>query len=180
MTSRAARVAVVPSALSLLVLACPASYAQSLTLDDPTGDAPAGELDITSATVMNRDHRVIAQVTTADLTRGHVIVSLDRRSGEGVRLVSSRRADGTVNGRILAGAFTDRTDGGVVPCRGYDVRWDDDTEAVTLSMPSRCWNSGDFGALRFVVLSEASGGDSDLAPQTEDGGFRSSAWVPRG
>ncbi len=138
MTSRAARVAVLPGALSLLLLAAPAAHAQSLTVGDPAGDAPAGELDITSTTVMNRDYRVIAQVTMADLTTGHVIVSIDRRDGDGVHLITSRRADGTVNGRILAGAFTDETDGGVVPCRGYNVAWDDDTETATLSMPSRC------------------------------------------
>lgn len=51
MTSRAARVAALPGALSLLLLAAPAAHAQSLTVSDPVGDAPAGELDITSVTV---------------------------------------------------------------------------------------------------------------------------------
>ena len=107
MLKRAARVAVLPGALSLILLATPAAQAQSLTIDDPTGDAPTGELDMTSVTVQNRDHRVIAYVTTADLTSGAVIVSLDRRDGSGVRLVTSRRPDGTLNGRVYAGAFTD-------------------------------------------------------------------------
>jgi hypothetical protein len=171
--------------MSLLLAAAPAADAQTLTVDDPAGDAWNGHLDVTSATVMNRDHRVIAHVTTTELTSGAVIVSVDRRNGEGLRLVTSRRADGTVNARVYSGAFTDSvTDGDltstVVPCRRYRVAWDDDTETVTLSMPSRCWNGGNYGALRFAVLTEKQGADSDAAPTTADGDNTSSAWVARG
>jgi hypothetical protein len=150
---------------------------------DPAGDAPAGHLDVVAATVHNRAERVVAQVTTADLTRGAVIVSVDRRDGAGVRLVSSRRADGTVNARVYAGAFTDIDEeqaNSVVRCPRYHVRWDDAADTVTLSMPSRCWNGGDYGALRFAVLTERQGGDSDYAPATTDGDIASSAWVARG
>ena len=182
MTSRAARVAVVPAALSLLLLAAPAAHAQSLTIDDPTGDAPPGELDLTSVTVQNRDYRVIAHATMAELTQGAVIISVDRRDGTGVRLVTTRRADGTINGRVHAGAFTDDESeiGGPVRCRGYNVFWDDDSSTVTLSMPSSCWNGGDFGALRFAALTEKQGVDSDNAPTAGDGDLTSSAWVTRG
>ena len=182
MNLRAASAAVVPGTLSLLLLAAPAAHAQSLTITDPLGDAPVGELDLTRVTVQNRDHRVVATVTTADLTKGAVIVSLDRRDGTGVRLVSSRRADGTVNARVYAGAFTDAENaiGGVVPCPRYNVDWDDDTSTVRLSMPSRCWNGGDFGALRFAALTEKQGADSDYAPTAGDGDLSSTAWVARG
>ena len=182
MNLRAACTAVVPGALSLLLLAAPAANAQSLAITDPVGDAPAGELDLTRVSVENRDHRVVARVTTADLTKGAVIVSVDRRNGTGVRLVTSRRADGTVNARVYAGAFTDAESdiGGVVPCPRYRVAWDDDTSTVTLSMPSRCWNGGDYGALRFAALTEKQGADSDYAPTDRDGDLSSSAWVARG
>ena len=182
MTSRAARVAVLPGALSLLLLTAPAADARSLSVDDPAGDAPTGQLDITQVTVENRDRRVRATVTTAELTRGSVIVSVDRRGGTGVRLVSSRRADGTENARVYSGAFTDGDgiDPVVVPCPRFRVVWDDDTDSVVLSMPSRCWNGGDYGALRFSALTEKAGADSDLAPSTADGDVASSAWVARG
>jgi hypothetical protein len=181
MTIRAARAAVLPGVLSLLLLAAPAANAQSLSVDDPTGDAPAGELDLTRVTVQNRDHRVVATVETADLTKGSVIVSLDRRKGAGVRLVTTRRADGTVKAHLYAGAFTDTgVPGTVVPCPRYRATWDDDADSVTLSMPSRCWNGGDYGALRFAALTEKAGADSDSAPTTTDGDNASSAWVARG
>lgn len=182
MTSRAARVAVLPGALSLLVLAVPAAQAQSLTIADPVGDAPTGELDLTAVTVQNRDHRVIAYATVADLTQGTVIISVDPRQGTGVRLVTSRRADGTVNGRVYAGDFTDpdQAIGGPVPCRRYNVDWDDATSTVKLSMPSTCLNAGDYGALRFAVLTEKAGRDSDFAPSAGDGDLTSTTLVARG
>ena len=182
MSKSAARVAVLPGVLSLLVVAAPAAHAQSLAIEDPVGDAPSGELDLTSVTLENRDRRVVAYATVADLTRGSVIISVDPRQGTGVRLVTSRRADGTVNGRVYAGDFTDPDEaiGGPVPCRRYNVDWDDATSTVKLSMPSRCLAGGNYGALRFVALTENAGRDSDFAPSTADGDFTSTTLVARG
>lgn len=125
---------------------------------------------------------MIAYLTAADLSSGAVIISVDRRDGTGVRLVTSRRPDGTINGRVYTGAFTDAEEliGGPLPCRGYNVAWDDATSTVKLSMPSSCWNAGDYGALRFAALTEKQGADSDFAPGSADGDLTSSAWVPRG
>ena len=181
MIPRAAYVAVLPGVLSLLLLAAPAANAQRVAISDPAGDAVTGGLDITSATVMNRDRRVVAEVTTAELASGAVIVSADRRDGTGVRLVSSRRSDGTVNGRVYAGAFTDTdVENTVVKCPRFRVAWDDGSDTVTLSMPSRCLDGGDYAALRFAVLTERAGADVDAAPTAEDGDIASTAWVARG
>jgi hypothetical protein len=181
MVSRAARVAVLPSALLLCLVAAPAAHAQTLSVEDPAGDAANGKLDITGATIHNRDYRLVATVTLAEMEKGSVIVSVDRRHGTGVRLVSTRRADGTVHGRVLAGAFTDGDlDGGAVACKKFRSVWDDDAGTVTLRMPSACWNGGDYGAVRFAVLTEKRGADQDAAPTTDDGEITSSAWVARG
>ena len=181
MTRSAARVAVLPSALSLVVLTVPTATAQSSSLDDPAGDAVNGTLDITGAVIDNRDHRLVAKVDLAELEKGSVIVSVDRRHGDGVRLVARRGADGTVVGRVFAGAFSD-TDitSTTVRCGGFTATWDDDAGTVTLRMPSRCWNDGDYGAVRFAVLTERRGGDRDYAPVDEDGDITSTAWVARG
>jgi hypothetical protein len=180
MTSRAARVAVLSSALSLALLAAPAANAQRLAVDDPSGDAPNGELDITRASLANRDYRLVARVTFADNERGDVIVGVDRRHGTGIRMVAHRSADGSVRGRLLPIAFTDHDAGSDVTCRRLMVSWDDDRSRVTLRMPSRCWNDGDYGAVRYAVLTERRGADSDWAPEGPDGEDDTSAWVARG
>src|SRR3712207_7942685 len=98
MTSRAARVAGLPVVLSASLLTAPAAQAQRLGIDDPAGDAFRGQLDITRAAVVNRDYRLVAHVTLAQMQRGDVIIGVDRRSGRGVRIVAHRAADGSVSG----------------------------------------------------------------------------------
>ena len=180
MTSSAARAAVLPSVLSLLALAVPAADAQSLGVEDPAGDSYRDKLDITTATAHNHDYRLVARVGLAEMEKGSVIVSVDRRKGSGVRLVTKRRADGTVRSLVLPGAFTDTQASGDVTCPRFRARWDDEASTVVLRMPSRCWNDGDYGAVRFAVLTENGGGDVDWAPADEDGEIGSSAWVARG
>jgi hypothetical protein len=180
MTSRAARVAVLSSVLSLVLLAAPAAQAQRLAVSDPSGDADGGKLDITRAALANRDYRLVARIALAELERGDVIVSVDRRRGHGVRLVARRAADGSVRGRLLPGAFTDRGTGSALTCDRIAVTWNDDASRVSLRMPSRCWNDGDYGAVRFAVLTERGSGDRDWAPADADGGVGVSGWVPRG
>ncbi len=149
--------------------------AASETVVDPLGDTgPGTRLDVVRATVANDDRTVVARVAFAKDVRGDVIVSLDPRGDTGVRLVATKRRDGTVTSRLLPGAFTDRRapSGDTPACRGLRVRWAEDV--ARLAMPSRCLHGGDYGAVRFSVLTE-NGADSDVAPDRGTSG-----WIPRG
>ncbi len=149
-------------------------HAASETVVDPVGDAGQGtRLDVVRATVANDDRTVVARVAFAEDVRGDLIVSLDPRGDTGVRLVASKKRDGTVTSRLLPGAFTDRRPAEDTPaCRGLRVRWAEDL--ARLAMPSRCLQDGDYGAVRFSVLTE-NGSDSDFAPDRATSG-----WIPRG
>ncbi len=145
-------------------------------LDDPTGDAGGG-LDVVHSTLDNRDRSIRITVRFDEAERGDLIVSVDPRGARGVRLVSEYRPAGKTKSFVVAGAFTDKRLGGVVKCPGFKVRWNADTDRARLTLPSTCLQDGDYGAVRFSVLTErASGGDADLAPDDET----SSAWIPRG
>lgn len=169
----AAAAALVLGTAAPLGLASPV-HAATKVVTDPAGDAGGPQrLDVTRAAVSNDDRVVVARVRFAEDRTGDVIVSIDPRGDSGLRLVATKASDGTVTDDILPGAFTD---GGDVeeptPCRGLRVRWADDV--ARLAMPSSCLHDGDYGALRFSVLTE-NGADSDVAP---DRG--SSGWIPRG
>lgn len=47
-------------------------------------------------------------------------------------------------------------------------------------MPSRCLQRGNYGAVRFSVLTEDSGADIDWAPEDATGDIDSTEYVPRG
>jgi hypothetical protein len=173
---RSLSVAAAVLSLSLVGLAAPA-HAQVLAVDDPAGDAAAPGPDIVRAVVSNRDDRVVARVRFTRAVRGDVIVSVDPRGARGVRLVSEHRPAGTTRSYVLRGAFTDRgASDARVRCRGFRVRWAPKRPVVTMRLPSRCLRRGDYGAVRFSVLTERGGGDVDLAPRRASG----SAWIPRG
>jgi hypothetical protein len=145
-------------------------------LGDPTGDAGGG-LDVVHSTLDNRDRSIRITVRFDEAERGDLIVSVDPRGAHGVRLVSEYRPAGKTKNFVVAGAFTDKRVGGVLKCAGFKVRWNADTDRARLTLPSTCLQDGDYGAVRFSVLTErASGGDADLAPDDET----SSAWIPRG
>ena len=62
------------------------------------------------------------------------------------------------------------------------MRWDDAKDVAVVRLPSRCLDEGDYGAVRFKVLTEI-GSDTDLMPdQTgpNDNVFPWSHWVARG
>lgn len=165
--------------LAMLVTAAPAQ-AQDLVVADPAGDQEAG-LDVTRARLANNDYAVRVRVRFSDAVRGTLVVSIDRRKGSGLRLVSRYRSQGQTRSFVLRHAFTDRRAGNRrVACRGLRVAWDAEAAAVTLRLPSRCFHGGDYGAVRFAVLTERGGGDSDVAPETESGDIAQSAWIPRG
>lgn len=174
---RTALAAVVVAALSL-VGTVPASAAEA-TLTDPAGDATGPGLDITDATVVNRDYVIVVRVRFVEAARGDLVVSVDPRKARGVRIVSRYRPLGHTDNLLLAGAFTDRmTDGQettVLPCHGLRVRWSPDTPTARLRMPARCLHGGNYGAVRVAVLTERSA-DTDFAPEGRD----ASSWVPRG
>jgi hypothetical protein len=182
MTPRRLAAASLPFSLALAVTvatALPAS-ARTSAVTDPTGDAGGGP-DVTRVVVANRAHAVVAHVSLAAVERGHVIVSIDRRHGQGRSLVSLRGADGSTRDFVLGAAFTDERPAGRVSCGGFRVTWQEDGSGVTMRMPSRCLHHGAFGAVRFSVLTEAgSGADADYAPQDRQGELSSSAWIPRG
>lgn len=109
-----------------------------------------------------------------------MIVSVDPRAAKGVRLIAVRKKDGTLRSYLVPGAFTDRGNLGSGPtCPGADikVRWR--ARSVRLVMPSKCLHHGNYGAIRFAVLTE-NGADSDYAPETRSGDLGSSRWLPRG
>jgi len=161
------------AAVLSLGLAAPAVAAVG-SMDDPAGDASGTGLDVTRATLDNRDRSIVVKVRFDSAQRGDLIVSVDPRGARGLRLVSEYRPAGTTTNYVVQGAFTDKEGGGgVVDCDGIRVRWNSDTERARLTLPSSCLRGGDYGAVRFAVLTETpSGGDVDLA--------RGSGWIARG
>ena len=158
--------------------AAPAQAAVS-ALTDPSGDAGgAKRLDVTHVKVDNLDNKIVARVTFAKPTTGDLIVSIDPRGKWGLGLIATRKGNGEVTAQVLPGSFTDRDGAGAEEiCQDLGVRWDQDV--ARLVMPARCLHDGNYGAVRFAVLTE-NGADSDYVPDTADGGIGVSGWIPRG
>ncbi|MCM3516522.1 hypothetical protein [Nocardioides sp. P86] len=176
----AAAAALVLGVAAPLALTAPAS-AVTVVVTDPTGDAGGVKrLDVTRVKVANDDRRVVVRTTFAADRSGVLVVSLDPRGDTGLRLVARKNGSGDVSAEVVEGAFTDREPTEApLECDGLRLRWADDV--ARLSMPSTCLHDGDYGAVRFSVLTErAGGGDSDEAPQTAQGEIGSSVWIPRG
>ncbi len=159
----------------LTLSAAPAGAATQI-VTDPSDDAAGRGLDVTRVAVHNQDRRVVVRVRFVEAVRGDLIVSVDPRGARGVRLVSEHRPGGTTTSYVLPWAFTDAAARRTVPCRGFRVRWDLEAETARLVMPSRCLRGGDYGAIRFAVLTERRGGDVDFAPESPE----DSTWIPRG
>jgi hypothetical protein len=160
----------------VLLYAGPAN-AQQVSVDDEAGDASGPGLDIARVTVDNQDRAVVVKIRFASTGRGDLIVSLDPRGGRGVRLVSEYRPVSHTRNIVVGRAFTDHGGSGrPVPCPGFGVTWSAERPTARLRMPSTCLGGGDYGAIRFAVLTESAGGsDTDAAP--ENG---ASDWVSRG
>ena len=164
--------------VAALTLAGPAT-AEDLSGTDPVGDASGPGLDVRHVTYRNLDHRVVARVRFVDAVPGDLIVSVSPRGASGVRLVSEYRPHHTTRSFVLAGAWTDgRTKPGAL-CPGFSASWSRDADRAVLRMPSSCLQRGDFGAVRFAVLTEGAhgGDDTDYAPRTPNS---TTAWLPRG
>jgi hypothetical protein len=155
-------------------------HADSRVVVDPVGDAGgARRLDVTHVKVRNDEDAIVVRVKFARVTSGDLIVSVDPRRASGLRLVAERNASGDIRSQVLPGAFTDRSEPivGDPPCTDMGVRWRQ--EVARLTMPSSCLHNGDYGAIRFAVLTE-NGGDSDWAPQSLSGQTGASRWIARG
>lgn len=172
--------AVVVTALTLALTApaLPAS-AQRVTVADPAGDATEPGLDIVSATFRNRDRAVVARVAFTEAVRGDLIVSVDPRGATGLRLVSEHRPRRTTRNYIVPGSFTDLAPRPAIRCRGFRVVWNTEIEVARMRMPSRCLHYGNYGALRFAVLTERRN-DTDYAPEMPPGEPDATGWVRRG
>ncbi len=169
--------AAIVSAFFLACLVGPSAPAMAVGLlfPDPVGDAAGRGLDITDVTVRNRDRAITAHVTFKRVMRGDLIVGVRTRTDHGAVLISLHRpVRGDRN-------FVQDTGG---RCRGFTVTWDADAETAAMRMPARCLRGGNYGAVRFFVLTEDSPhrlGDIDLAPNVRGNQQTPwSDWVPRG
>jgi hypothetical protein len=172
------RVLAVAAAVLSLAVTAPA-YAAVGSIDDPVGDGSGNGLDVVRASLDNQDHAIVVRVRFDEAKRGDLIVSVDPRGAQGLRLISQYRPNGTTKNFIAQGAFTNTGGGsGAVDCDGFRVRWNADLERARLLLPSTCLQDGDYGAVRFGVLTEGAAGGSDVDYAPGDGG--SSAWIARG
>jgi hypothetical protein len=162
-----------------LLLAVPSSaQARQILVEDPAGDTIDPGLDMTSATFRNRDRAVVVTIAFTRDRRGEVIVAVDGRTRPPVRIVSQHRRQGPDRTFLITRTNDE------APCRGLSSDWDRAEAVVQLRMPARCLGNGNYGALRFWVLTEGAPGSSssdvDYAPETSRGGLAFTDWVPRG
>jgi hypothetical protein len=166
---------------SIALLAAPAA-ADTGTVKDRVGDAVTGPegpgLDITGARFDNGTERVVATVSFDSLQRGDLVVSVAPRGGGGLRLVSYYRPGKPARSFVVSGSFDD-VGRGRVDCKGFRVTWNHRAATARLTMPSGCLAHAEYGELRFAVLTETSGGDTDAAPGHGDHVGRT-PWIARG
>lgn len=162
------------AALTPLLLGPAPASAQQVVIDDPSGNASQGEIDFTRVTLDNGDHAVTARLRLYNARSGTLIVSVDPRGGRGVRMISEYDPVGHTTNYVVDGAFGESHPAHEPSqCKGFRVNWSMERPIVTLKLPSSCLDGGDYGAVRFAVLTEGdSGSDADDA--------RGTRWVPRG
>ena len=161
---------------AMLVVPAPAEARQVMVVDGP-GDTIDPGLDITTVSFRNRDQAVVVDLAFTRDRRGEIIVAIDSRDGPVLRIISQHPASGD-DRTFLIGRSDDQ-----VPCRGLSSDWDRAAATVRFRLPSRCFDGGDYGALRFWALIEgyrSSSSDVDYAPESRDGGLTFTDWVPRG
>ena len=160
---------VLPLTLLLVAPGAPAQAA-AVSFTDPAGDGAAGpRLDITDVVVRNRDHRIVVETSYVRVSRGDLVVFLPARGTRGsIRVVSLHRPAGQDKNFVL---------GQGKDCAGLRVTWDAEADTSLVSLPSRCFHGGDYGAVRTWLLTEESGGsDADFAPARP----KQADWVARG
>jgi hypothetical protein len=155
------------------VLAAPAQAANT-RFTDPAGDGSRGErLDITRGTLSNRDRAIVVATSYVRAARGSLIVFLKGRGAPVIRVVSEHRPSGVDRNYLL-----DRRSRKLA-CTGLRVTWDETADTSLVRMPSRCYNGGDYGAVRTFILTEI-GADADIAPSNAVNDGKWSAWTARG
>jgi hypothetical protein len=175
------RAFLVGAAVAALTTVAAPAVAMTETVSDASGDAAGRGLDVTRVVVRNDDRRIVVRTSFVEAVRGDLIVSIDPRGARGVRLVSQHRPAGTTRNSVLPYAFSDVATERAARCQGFRVRWDLAAETARMVLPSTCLRGGDYGAIRFAVLTERGGsGDTDFAPETAHGDIGVSSWVPRG
>lgn len=93
--------------------------------------------------------------------------------------MSEYRPSGRTRNYVVPGSFEDLARP-TTTCKRLKVVWSTEHDRVTFRMPSRCLDGGDYGAVRFSVLTERKSGDADYAPETAGGDIGVSEWIPRG
>ncbi len=165
---------------TLLLAVTPPAVAQQVDVVDEPRDNQVPGLDIINVNAQNNDRAVKVTLTFRRAVRGELIVSIHARgtnTNDGVRIISKRRPQTGDETYLLRGAFSR---GGTLRCRGLTGQWDPVAETAVLRMPSRCLQRGDYGAVRFGVLTEDVGEDVDWAPEDASGELDSTEYVPRG
>lgn len=144
-------------------------------MSDPSGDGEARKLlDITAVDVRNRDHAIRTTVTFRRAGRGDLIFLVQARGekrGQWAHIVNRhrpRKADETT----LAGGPVDPE------CSGVSVHWSD--QSATLSLPSGCFHSGDYGAIHLRVLTEQGAIDVDYYAEPGAATWQWTPWISRG
>ncbi len=163
----------VAAALTAALVAIPSpAQAQRLTITDSERDAGSG-LNIVGAVVKNGDRAVTITTSFKRVVRGDLIVGLKARGGGRAVAVSQHRPQGVDKTFLYP---KERT------CRGLSAEWDADAGTATIRVPSRCLRGGDYGAVKVFILTEkaAGGSDVDYAPETPDGNYTWTSWIPRG
>lgn len=179
LTSRAVRplLALVLATTVLIAAPAPAS-ATTTSVSDPAGDGAKGpRLDITAAVLKNGDKGLKVRVNFVRVSKGDLVVFLKLRGHKGsFRAVSEYRpTQGTVKDHLLGGL-----NGNPVPqCAKLRTAWRTDMNKATMRIPASCLDRGNYGAVRFKVLTEI-GPDADLAPESPTGRFMWSEYTPRG
>ncbi len=161
-----------------LTLGAGQAHAESLAISDPSGDA-TGPLDITGATFDNGPSRVVVTVSVDRVSTGNLAVNVQPRGGPGLVLGAFRRPTRPHLIRAFEGNFGGEVETRV-PCRGLTARWNTRKATVRISLPARCLAHGEYGDLRFLLLSEdRDNNDSDLAP-ARGGTYHPTRWIARG
>lgn len=144
-------------------------------MTDPAGDGRKGRnLDITSIRVNNGDHAIAAIISVVRVTGGDFGVRYRARGDD-------RRQMALVYSEGSPGNHTDglETPEGAQSCKGLRVSWDREASILKVRLPSKCFDSGDYGAVHVKVITEI-GSDADLAPKGPAGGWIWTPWTSRG
>lgn len=148
------------------------AHAERTTVADEAGDGQPGHLDVTQLRISNRDRAIVIKLAFVEDAPGALVVRLAARNHSSeVGISSEHRRRGRDN-TYLDGAR----------CNGLTSDWDRRAAKLTLRMPARCLNNGNYGAVRGTATTFTRGFMTavDFAPDLERGTEAYTRWVPRG